>query len=222
MSGPGFEASVGDELPVLALASHGIAVFAMNEYGVNVVSSQGDFEFEINRVARPLHAMEYIRSQLAAEGIIDPDRCGIAGVSYGSEIAMYAYWKSSILKAVSVATATWGPMDILMAGTSFGEYLTARGFPAIDQTADPRWKALSVAMNTRHDLPPLLLQSSADEEYFANIETWMQLQRAKAPVTWYSYPGEGHTKRSPANKWWVYRRNLDWFDRWLLKDGRQQ
>jgi dipeptidyl aminopeptidase/acylaminoacyl peptidase len=44
MSGPGFDASVG-ELPVLALTSRGLAVFAMNEYGVNVVSSAGDFEF---------------------------------------------------------------------------------------------------------------------------------------------------------------------------------
>jgi hypothetical protein len=42
---------------------------------------------------------------------------------------------------------------------------------------------------------------------------------ARHPVEWYEYPNEGHIKRSPANKWWVYRRNLDWFRFWL--QGRE-
>jgi dipeptidyl aminopeptidase/acylaminoacyl peptidase len=218
MSGPGFEASVGDELPVFLLVSHGIAVFAMNEYGANVPSNSGNFDFELSRIARPLHAMEFIRHQLAIEGIIDPARCGVAGVSYGSEIAMYAYWNAQALKAVSVATASWGPMEALLAGTGYGEFLKQRGFPSIEHPEDAKWKALSASFNARQDLPPLLLQSSSDEDYFGNVEMWMQLHRVHASVSWYSYPHEGHVKRSPANKWWVYKRNLDWFRHWLLPD----
>lgn len=218
MSGPGFEASVGDELPVFLLVSHGIAVFAMNEYGANVPSNSGNFDFELSRVARPLQAMEFIRQQLATEGIIDPARCGVAGVSYGAEIAMYAYWNARSLKAVSVATASWGPMEALLAGTGYGEFLKERGFPSIEHPEDAKWKALSASLNARQDLPPLLLQSSSDEDYFGNVEMWMQLHRVHASVSWYSYPHEGHVKRMPANRWWVYKRNLDWFCRWLLPE----
>jgi hypothetical protein len=60
----------------------------------------------------------------------------------------------------------------------------------------------------------LLLQSPDDEENFT-VPTWFRLRRAGAPVEWYEYPNEGHVKRSPANKWWVFERNLDWFRFWL-------
>ena len=48
-----------------------------------------------------------------------------------------------------------------------------------------------------------------------SVPTWFQLRRAGASVEWYEYPDEGHVKRRPANKWWVYERNLDWFRFWL-------
>src|SRR5260370_29093434 len=57
ISGPGFDASVGDEVPILALTAHGIAVFAMNSSEANSVSTTGDFRFEIGRVEKPLPAM---------------------------------------------------------------------------------------------------------------------------------------------------------------------
>ena len=71
----------------------------------------GDFRLEIGRVEKPLRAMEWAYRKLTDEDVIDPERCGLTGLSYGAEIAMYAYWKSKIFRTVSVATGSWGPMN---------------------------------------------------------------------------------------------------------------
>jgi hypothetical protein len=76
------------------------------------------------------------------------------------------------------------------------------------------WRQLSAGLNAKATLPPLLLQTG-DHEENVTVPTWFQLRRSAAPVEWYEYPNEGHNKRSPAGKWWVYSRNLDWFRFWL-------
>jgi hypothetical protein len=215
ISTPGFYASVGDEVPILALVASGIAVFAMNSVEGNTMSSKGDVQFEIRRLQRPVAAMEWVYRKLTAEGIVEPNRCGLTGLSYGAEIAMYAYWNSNVFQALSVASAGWEPMNYLLAGIAYARDLDSRGFPIPGDGAYSDWKRLSAGLNARADLPPLLLQSSDGEEYFGNVEAWFRLRRAGAQVEWYDYPNEGHIKRSPANRWWLYRRNLDWFRFWL-------
>jgi hypothetical protein len=178
-------------------------------------SRSGDFRHEINRVERPLHAMEWTVRKLTAEGLVDPDRIGLTGLSYGSEIAMYAYWRSSLFRAVSVATASWDPSLMLFGGLPFATRLEQRGFPFPDNAAAMnQWRQLSAGLNARPSLPPLLVQSGDGEEV-GTVPTWFRLRRAGSPVEWYEYPIEGHVKRSPANKWWVFQRNLDWFRFWL-------
>ena len=214
VSGPGFDASVGDEVPILALVAHGLAVFAMNSREANITSTTGDFRSEIGRVEKPLRAMEWVHSKLVHEGIVAPEQCGLTGLSYGTEIAMYAYWKSKAFRAVSVATGGWEPMNYIVGGITYSKSLDSRGFIVPGDGSYSKWKELSAGLNTRSDLPPLLIQSPDGEEY-TTVETWFRLRRVGAPVDWYEYPGEGHVKRGPANKWWVYTRNLDWFRFWL-------
>jgi len=215
LSTPGFYASVGDEVPILVLAEHGIAVFALHSSGVNIISRTQDFRFEIGRVSKPLQAMEWVRQELANEGLIDPERCGLTGLSYGAEIAMYAYWRSKMFRAISVASTSWEPMNYYLAGINYSKFLDSRGLSLSDAASSPNWKQLSASLNLGTAMPALLMQSSDMEEYFGNIETWFSIRRGGLPVEWLLYPNEGHVKRSPSNKWWVYRRNLDWFRFWL-------
>jgi len=187
----------------------------MSSSNANIMSSTGDFSLEINRVQKPVDAMEWVRQRLSDEGVIDPERCGLTGLSYGAEIAMYAYWRSATFRAISVASASWEPMNYLLAGISYSRFLDSRGFGLPSSDSYANWKAVSAGLNARPDLPPLLFQSSDSEEYFGTVETWFRLRRVGAPVEWFEYPQEGHVKRSPANKWWVYQRNLEWFCFWL-------
>ena len=210
-SNAGFDVGAGDEVPVLALVAQGIAVFAMNSRAFNRPSTSGRLEFEVNRVAKPLAAMEWVIKKLTDEGVVDRGRVGLTGLSYGSEVAMYAYWKSRAFRAISSVGSGLSPSYYFTAGPARIVQHKLRG---LSPSADPSWKAISAGLNGRPDLPPLLWQTP-DQETFLTVETWTRLREAGAQVEWWQYPDEGHTKRGPANKWWVNSRNLDWFRFWL-------
>jgi hypothetical protein len=217
-SSPGFAESVGDEIPIPLLTQSGIAVFDMNSGALDQDGIGGDFQAQISRVQRPLRGMQWVVTELSRRGIIDQRRVGIAGLSYGAEIAIYAYWNWTGLRAVSVATGTWEPATYSLAGPLYTHVLNERGLPLPDESSFEKWRRLSVGLNARSDLPPLLIQSPAGEVAGAVAPTWSSLRQAGAPVEWFDYPSEGHVKIHPANKWWVYERNLDWFRFWLKGD----
>lgn len=217
LSSPGFHASIGDEVPILPLTASGIAVFAMNAASLGWGSKSGDFRVELERVEEPLRGLHWIIEKLTEQGIIDPRRVGITGLSYGAEIAMYAYGKTNRFAAVSTASASWNPSLFALGGRLYAQTLLERGLTATgDEAGLKNWNQLAVSLKPRPDLPPLLIQSSEGEEVFT-APTWTELRLAGAPVEWYDYPEaeSGHVKARPANKWWVYRRNLDWFRFWL-------
>jgi hypothetical protein len=213
-STPGFAAATGDEVPILPLCADGIAVFDMHSAGLNQTSVVGDFRAEMNRVRRPLSGMKWIVKQLVADGIVDQERIGLAGSSYGAEIAMYAYWNWTALRTVSATTASWDPALYFFGGIGYAQQLEERGFRNPDEAGTQYWRELAAGLNARGDLPPLLFQSPDGEQAYT-VPTWFRLRRVGAPVEWFEYPNEGHIKRGPANKWWVFERNLDWFRFWL-------
>lgn len=214
-STPGFIASVGDEVPIRPLQDAGIAIFALNAANFNRISSSGEFNFELDRLSRPLEAIRWIIDELSRQGVVDPKRVGLTGLSYASEIAMYSYWASNLFAAVSVSGGSWDPVAPALGGIHFSTYLHRRGFPTGLSADDlEKWKSISAGLNIERRLPPLLIQSPDREEMFT-VPTWYRLRSAGKPVDWLEYPEEGHLKISPANRWWVYKRNLDWFRFWL-------
>lgn len=214
VSNAGFNAGSG-EVPILSLVGHGIAVFALDALRTNETGHAGDFGPELRRLDRPLEAMEWVIKKLAGEGLIDPERVGLNGLSYGTEISMYSYWKSDAFRAVSATTGAWEPILYTMAGIGFSQFLHDRGFSdPNNEGAFEQWKELSAGQNAQPTLPPLLWQAP-DQESTMCIESWFRLRQAGAQVEWLEYPDEGHTKRNPANIWWVLERNLDWFSFWL-------
>jgi len=180
----------------------------------NPVTFKGLKGLDVTRLQGPLTAMEILVNQLAQEGIIDRTRIGIAGQSTAADVAMYAYWKSDIVRAVSTTTGGWSPAMFVLGGLNYARNFELIGLGDPDTGTNQDWEKISAALNARANLPPLLFQTS-DSERVSILETWFRLRRAGAPVEWYEYPGEGHVKEGPANKWWVYERNLDWFRFWL-------
>lgn len=124
---------------------------------------------------------------------------------------MYAYWKSKAFRAVSSAGASWSLTGHLAKGPIGMKVWQNLGFPPV---GDAKWKELAAGLNARPDLPPLLWQTP-ETEVFHIVETWARLRQTGAQIEWWHYPDEGHVKRGPAHKWWVYQRNLDWFRFWL-------
>lgn len=220
-STPGFEISTGDEIPILALVERGIAVMTVDAGKAGIAPTNGGAPWEIARVERPRVAIEDLVGQAAKGYGIDISRVGLVGLSYGSEIAMYAYWKSHAFRAVSSAGGSWSPAELLYGGVGYAANVAPRGFTDAYDPIDPIWHELSAAMNVRPDLPPLLWQSPDDDRY-ASVESWYRLRKGGAQVEWLEYPNESHIKRGPANKYFVYSRNLDWFRFWLQDYEDQQ
>jgi dipeptidyl aminopeptidase/acylaminoacyl peptidase len=208
------EGGVGDEFPILPFAAAGFAVFAMDTGISNMVSDSGDLEFTLTREKRPLDAMETVRKQLAAEGIIDPKRCAVTGLSYGSDITTYAVATTKIFKAASLSASTSDPIMHRLNSVRREIDLAKIGFPYPEGAGLEQWKKSSIALNAANIVTPLLIQSSDSEAMFS-LETYKALKRYGVPIDWYVYRGEGHVKSQPLNKYYVYIRNLDWMKFWL-------
>jgi dipeptidyl aminopeptidase/acylaminoacyl peptidase len=88
------------------------------------------------------------------------------------------------------------------------------GYPFPRGIGLEKWKQSSIALNAANIVTPLLIQSSDSEAMFS-VEAYKALKYYGAPVDWYVYPEEGHLKHQPLNKYYVYRRNLDWMRFWL-------
>jgi dipeptidyl aminopeptidase/acylaminoacyl peptidase len=167
--------AVGDEFPIFPAAAHGIAVFAMDTGQSNLVSDSGDADFTMMRLKKPVEAMRSLRRQLADEGLIDPDKVGITGLSYGSDIAAYAVISADFFKASSVSLSALDPIVHTLGYVTFSKELTKRGLPDPNGTGYEKWKNTSVALNAPHIHTPILIQSP-ESEAMLSLETFKALK----------------------------------------------
>jgi len=179
-----------------------------------MVSDTGDLEFSLLRYKKPLEAMRIVIDQLVEEAIIDPQRCGITGLSYGADITAYAVATSSMFKAASLSAADLDPSFHTMASVNLEKTVEGYGYPYPDDLGRAMWRKSSVALNAARVTTPLLIQSP-ESEALASLETFKALRHHGVPVEWYVYLNEGHVKFQPRSKYLAYRRNLDWMNFWL-------
>lgn len=164
----------------------------------------------------PIYSLEAAVHQLAAEGIIDPRRVGIAGFSRGSQIANIAMTQTKLFKAASSGdgahlepfTYPSTPVfDTIFGGSPIG--------PAIEN-----YKALSPSLRASYVCGAILQQNATP--YGAPIDLYTALRKAGVPAQISLYPGEDqatsetHIFHIPNNRITAMRENLAWFDFWLL------
>ena len=198
LSTPGFNLGSG-EVPILSLVAHDIAVFALDARETNEEGHDEDFGVQLRRLQRPLEAIEWVIERLTQEGVIDSERVGITGLSYGAEISMYAYWKSNRFRTVSSATGTWEPILYSMGGVGWGKFLHEMGFSDPLRDGLAKWKEFAAGLNARATLPPLLWQAPDAERQYC-VESWFELRHAGAQVEWLEYPNEGRSEERRVGK----------------------
>jgi len=206
--------AVGDEFPIFPLAASGIMVFALDTGRSNILSDSGDFDFTLLRLRKPLGAMRVVIRQLTEQGLVDAQRVGISGLSYGSDIASYAVATTDIFAAASVSVSGLDPIAFTVNSVNREEVLERYGIPYPDESGRRVIADWSVALNADRVTTPLLIQSPESEAMFS-LETFKALRRHRVPVEWFVYLDEGHVKQQPQSKLLVYQRNLDWFRFWL-------
>jgi dipeptidyl aminopeptidase/acylaminoacyl peptidase len=200
-------------------AEHGYAVFMPNirgggGYGESFrnanVSDWGGADFD--------DVMTGIDA-LIAQGIADPDKLAIVGWSYGGYMTAWAISQTTRFRAASVGA---GVSDL----TSM--YGTCEAPDQIEPYfAGPPWQqtlyqARSAITFASHIKTPTLIQHG-ERDTAVPVEQARELYRAlseqKVPVELTIYPRSGHGPEEPRQTIDIWTRNLEWLDRWVMRNG---
>lgn len=208
---PGFlrGGGIGDEWPMITMAGHGIAGLCINRAPFNLEDAYADYETGLSGVRAIVRI-------LSDRGIVNAERVGMGGLSFGSEVTTWVSTHSDLLEAASVSSAfaspSWYWFRSLLDGWT-DVALRRWGLGAPDDTPE-EWRQLSPVFYVDRFQNPILMQM-IEGEYRSSIEQYVRMRRAGVPVELWVFPEETHVKRRPASKLAVYERNLDWFRFWL-------
>ena len=214
-SGGFLRGAAGDEYPIQVFAANGFAVLDFNE-PPRVVVKDGDFTKARMIWDSPMESLASAIKLLDNMGIIQPDKKGLSGLSFGAEITNYTISHSNIFQAA--ATSQGGGRDPFfydLAETAWQKRLSEWGLGGRPEgKAAPRWRELSAALNADRISAPLLIQIS-DSELISSLMLYNALKELNKPVEMIVYADELHVKNQPKHRYEVYQRNLDWFMFWL-------
>ncbi|MCC4594057.1 Atxe2 family lasso peptide isopeptidase [Xanthomonas campestris pv. phormiicola] len=207
---PGFvRGGVGDEWPLASLAERGVAALCINAAPYRLDA--------LERYDTGLAAIDSAVRLLATRGQADPSKVGMGGLSFGTEMTLWAMMHSDLLAAASVSSPGISRQYYLL-GSLRGEPF-ASGLRNFWQAGAPdetpaQWQRLSPDMNLRRMRIPLLMQMP-EQEYMHTLDFAIPLIRERR-ADLYVFPNEPHQKFQPRHKLAVYERNLDWFVFWLM------
>ena len=200
---------VGDEWPLRALAANGIAALCINSLPV--------MEGGTKRYETGVAVVKSAVDMLAKRGLVDPNRVGMGGLSFGSEVTMWAAIHSKLLKAVSIASVQMEPgyywfNDRPGRETFSDNVRKVWGLGSPDETP-AEWRQLSAALNSDRIEAPVLMQLP-EQEARLSVELFSKLATRRMGEM-HVFPLAPHIKVEPRQKLAAYERNLDWFRFWL-------
>lgn len=153
---------------------------------------------------------------LAERGIIDPERVGIMGASYGGYLAN---WAACTSDRFSAAISMFGVFNLITSTGSSDiarwerDYLGAYYW----EDADIYRRLSPATYVSRASTPVLIIHGEGDTNTFISnsIEMWRALKERGQTVEFARYPREGHGLREPNHRLDEMRRCLAWFDRYV-------
>jgi dipeptidyl aminopeptidase/acylaminoacyl peptidase len=202
---------VGDELPFLPLTDAGMAVACAN------LPPPKDVEDFLGRYDEGLGAVTSLVAMLDRRGLIDPERVGMAGLSFGSEVTMWTLINSKLIAAAAIASSQIEPTYYWfnsVRGRSQPEVL--RRFWQLDapDEAPEAWRKRSAALNVKKIGAPLLMQLP-EQEARNVVQLYSSLSRTTTPTELFVFPDAAHLKLQPRHRLAAQGRYLDWFRFWL-------
>ena len=202
---------VGDELPLAPLARAGIATLCINE-------APGPTTSERLLEDRAIDAISSVIDLLSRQGLVDRDRIGMAGLSFGSEVMLAVAERTHLLRAAAMSSGQIEPAYYWLYGLR-GEAMHSAlkdffgmGDPDTDKTG---WADNAPVSKVQAIKAPLLIQIP-ESEMRVTMEFFSKLAASPTPTEMIAFPDEMHIKWQPRHKLAVYERNLDWFRFWLL------
>jgi hypothetical protein len=215
---------VGDESPIQILASKGFLVLSFDRPRDLGAYSNARSAEELDRIlwtkARDRRLVWSVLDagiqQLVDSGLADSRRVGITGLSDGANTGVFGLIHApKRFAAASLSWTQWNPITYYLSGRYQRLYESwGLGDPK-DENNQAAWREISMAMNSDRVRTPLLLQV-ADAELLPETQTVTEFERAGNPVEMYVFRNERHIKVQPVHRYNIYRRNVQWFEFWLL------
>lgn len=201
---------LGDEWPLRAMASRGIAALCINALPLPGGSAQARYSAGLETVRSAIEMLD-------RQGRIDRRRVGMGGLSFGSEVTMWIAANSSMLRAASIASVQIEPsyywLNIIADHGRFADNFRSQwGLAAPDEDRE-LWQRLSPAANVSKIDAPILMQLP-EKEARLSPELHARLLAARKGEL-HIFPLAPHIKVAPRQKFAAYVRNLDWFRYWL-------
>jgi dipeptidyl aminopeptidase/acylaminoacyl peptidase len=206
--------AVGDEYPIQVFAANGFVVL---DFYVprERAPKPGDFKTVMLRWYSPMASLETAVKMLDDMGIIDANRKGLTGLSYGAEITNFTISHSDLFQAAAASSDSARDPIFFYFGNGFWHQTFKQwGLGLPDGETAARWRELSPALNAARVKAPLLIQA-ADSEYLYGLQFYTSLREHGKPVEMIIFADEWHIKNQPKHRYEIYQRNLDWFKFWL-------
>src|SRR5690606_40585296 len=129
---------MGDEWPLASLAEAGISTLC--------IDSPPPVKDAVVRFDTALGAVRSAINLLATEGLVDRERVGMGGLSFGSEVTLWVAMRSGLLAAASVTSPNCTPLYYLFnqtKGDMFRNGLRAIWALGSPEETPEQWKRLS-------------------------------------------------------------------------------
>jgi len=220
--GPQSASTIGfSPLPEL-LASHGYVVFSPNYRGSDNLGNA--FQHAINNDAGEGPGRDIMSGLAALEnrGFIDENRIGVSGWSYGGYltswlIGHYHIWKA----AVSGAAVNDLVHAYALSDFNVSQRYSIDGPPwSAEQTE--AYRKQSPITYARDIKTPTLILSDTGDARVPITQSYLMYHALKdngVTVQFFAYPVSGHSPGDPVRQPDVYRRWVEWMDRYLQGAG---
>jgi len=154
---------------------------------------------------------------LAERGVVDADRLGVMGWSYGGYLTAFTITQTTRFRAASVGAGITNLVSY--AGVADIPGFIGSYFGSEFWDAPELWHARSAVLQVKAVTTPTLIQHGENDRRVPisqGYELYTALKRRNVPVAMVVYPRQGHGVGEPVLQLDIMHRNLEWFKRWVL------
>jgi dienelactone hydrolase len=214
------------QFPIQVFAEEGYMVLSVNEPTPPPHAAPPPYMKEATGSSRaalwysnfinPMSSLEAAVESLITSGEVNPTEVGICGYSRGEELASFIMTHSRVFQAASFGDDTLYDAGDYWSGLFIRrQYDNLFGGSPFDPRAFPNYLKYSPSARAPDFAGPVLQQDSGYVAHEA-VELNELLLEAGIPTEVVSYPHEAHVFYDPRDRAMAMRRNLDWFNYWLV------